>query len=120
MEERKEYSEDDSFDKNKTASEYGNEPNKMNSDNSGNDSFGTTDKNETLTTGSGYSQAERDAQDATNGSQYLVDKYNINDQAHSDSSLDDFVKTTSGFRHADDVAPETNFNENPSGVSPND
>lgn len=52
-----------------------------------------------------------------NGSQFLVDKYNINDQAHSDSSLDDFVKTTSGFRHADDVNPDTNFNENPSGIS---
>jgi hypothetical protein len=118
MEERKEYSEDDSFDKNKTASEYGNNPNKMNSDNSGNESFGAVDKEDDSQVAS--DNYGRDAKDAANGSQYLVDKYNINDQAHSDSSLDDFVKTTSGFRHADDVAPETNFNENPSGVSPND
>lgn len=113
MEKRKEYSEDDSFDESKTAAEYGNDPKNASSDNSGNRSFGKT-------TGSGYSEAERNAQDGTNadnGSRYLVDKYNINDQAYSDSSLDDFVKTTSGFRHADDVNPDTNFNENPGGVS---
>lgn len=34
------------------------------------------------------------------GSQELVDKYNINDQAHEMSSSDDFVKTTSNFNHA--------------------
>ena len=63
------------------------------------------------TTGSGYSQAERDTKDATNtdypadlqhkGSRELIDKYNINDQAHSDSSKDDFVKTISNSNHAD-------------------
>ena len=63
------------------------------------------------TTGSGYSEAERTAKDATNtdhpndpqhkGSRELIDKYNINDQAHSDSSKDDFVKTISNYNHAD-------------------
>ena len=69
-------------------------------------------------TGMGFSQAERDAAGIDHkGSRYLVDKYNINDQAHEDSSLEDFVKTTSGFKHADDVNPDTNFNENPGGMS---
>lgn len=36
------------------------------------------------------------------GSQELVDKYNINDQAYSDSSKDDFVETVSKFRHSED------------------
>jgi len=36
------------------------------------------------------------------GSKALIEKYNINDQAHSDSSKDDFVETTSKFRHADE------------------
>jgi hypothetical protein len=120
MEERKEYSEDDSFDKNKTASEYGNEPSKMNSDNTGNESFGTTEKDDDNHSGGDTDNEDTDTRNEANGSRYLVDKYNINDQAHSDSSLDDFVKTTSGFRHADDLASETNFNENPSGISPND
>lgn len=63
------------------------------------------------TTGSGYSEADRAAKDATNtdhpdnpqhkGSRELIDKYNINDQAHSDSSKDDFVKTISNYNHAD-------------------
>lgn len=62
------------------------------------------------TTGSGYDEAERDTKDATNtdypdnphkGSRELIDKYNINDQAHSDSSKDDFVKTVSNSTHAD-------------------
>lgn len=63
------------------------------------------------TTGSGYSEAERDTKDATNtdyptdpqhkGSRELIDKYNINDQAHSDSSKDDFVKTISNNNHAE-------------------
>lgn len=113
MEKRREYSEGDSLDENKTAAEYGNTPKRASTDNPGNQSFGKT-------TGSGYSEAERNVQDGTNsdnGSQFLVDKYNINDQAYSDSSLDDFVKTTSGFRHAEDVNPDTNFNENPGGIS---
>ncbi len=63
------------------------------------------------TTGSGYSEAERNTKDATNtdypadpqhnGSRELIDKYNINDQAHSDSSKDDFVKTISNNNHVD-------------------
>lgn len=63
------------------------------------------------TTGSGYSEAERISKDATNsdypkdlehkGSRELIDKYNINDQAHSNSSKDDFVKTISNSTHAD-------------------
>jgi hypothetical protein len=35
------------------------------------------------------------------GSRELIDRYNINDQAHSDSSKDDFVKTVSNATHAD-------------------
>lgn len=35
------------------------------------------------------------------GSRELIDKYNINDQAHSNSSKDDFVKTISNYNHAD-------------------
>jgi len=95
---RKECSNDDSFDKNKTASEYGNSPERMNSDNSGNESFENT---------------KDEAHD--DGRRALIDKYNINDQAHSDSSADDFIKTTSGFTHADDVNPDNN--ENPDDVS---
>ncbi|MDR6966415.1 hypothetical protein J2X31_000408 [Flavobacterium arsenatis] len=59
------------------------------------------------TTGSGYNEAERASKDATNmdlqhkGSRELIDKYNINDQAHSDSSKDNFVKTISNNNHAD-------------------
>ncbi|WP_026704096.1 hypothetical protein [Flavobacterium soli] len=63
------------------------------------------------TTGSSYTEAERDTKDAINtdypadaqhrGSRELIDKYNINDQAHSDSSKDDFVKTISNNNHAD-------------------
>ncbi|RZJ31781.1 MAG: hypothetical protein EOO48_01005 [Flavobacterium sp.] len=37
-----------------------------------------------------------------NGSEELVNKYNVNDQAHSDSSLNDFVNTTSNFHHEDE------------------
>ena len=33
------------------------------------------------------------------GSEELIEKYNINDQAHSNSSKDDFLKTTSNFNH---------------------
>jgi len=36
------------------------------------------------------------------GSKALIEKYNINDQAHSDSSAKDFVKTVSEFHHADE------------------
>ncbi|OYU80858.1 MAG: hypothetical protein CFE23_07800 [Flavobacterium sp. BFFFF1] len=65
------------------------------------------------TTGSGYSEAEREVNDATlqrnpadpqhadNGRIALVNKYNINDKAHSDSSEEDFVKTISNHHHAD-------------------
>jgi hypothetical protein len=61
------------------------------------------------TTGSGYSQAERNEQDGTNnpsildnrGNQTLIDQYNINDKAHFDSSIDDFVPTKSNFNHAE-------------------
>lgn len=63
------------------------------------------------TTGSGYSEAERVSKDSTNsdypadlehkGSRELIDQYNINDQAHSNSSKKDFVKTVSNNNHAD-------------------
>ena len=40
------------------------------------------------------------------GSKALIEKYNINDQAHSDSSAKDFIKTTSEFHHADETERE--------------
>lgn len=43
----------------------------------------------------------RAARAVDNGSQELVDKYNINDKAYSDSSKKDFVETVSKFRHAE-------------------
>lgn len=33
------------------------------------------------------------------GNEELLEKYNINDQAHLNSSKEDFVKTTSNFNH---------------------
>lgn len=33
------------------------------------------------------------------GSEDLIKKYNINDQAHSNSSKEEFIKTTSNFHH---------------------
>jgi hypothetical protein len=45
------------------------------------------------------------------GSEELIDKYNINDQAHSDSSAKDFVKTVSEFHHADETDNETQLPE---------
>lgn len=36
------------------------------------------------------------------GSEELIQKYNINDQAHSNSSKEEFIKTTSNFHHADE------------------
>ncbi len=53
------------------------------------------------------------------GVRELIDKYNINDQAYSDSSPDDFVKTVSGYNHANDIAPETDGDEIPGGTSSN-
>lgn len=35
------------------------------------------------------------------GSDELIKKYNVNDQAHANSSKKDFVKTTSNFNHSD-------------------
>ncbi|HEY0091321.1 MAG TPA: hypothetical protein VGB43_02450 [Flavobacterium sp.] len=67
------------------------------------------------TTGSGLSQAERRNQDGTNssiidhsGAGDLVDSFNINDKAHSDSSIDDFIPTKSNYHHAEkpDDGPE--------------
>ena len=83
----------------------------------GNQSF----RHENLTTGSGYSEAERSAQDATNnpsvidhrGSDELAQKYNFNDKAHFDSSKDDFVPTVSSFRHADENAENRDNPETP-------
>jgi hypothetical protein len=36
------------------------------------------------------------------GSEELIKKYNINDQAHSNSSEREFIKTTSNFHHKDE------------------
>jgi len=89
--ENNENQKDYSFDKNKSAQ---------------NDTFESNS-----TTGSGLSQAERNVQDGTNsdvsnGSEELVEKYNINDKAYSDSSKKDFVETTSNFHHADEESEE--------------
>ena len=76
---------------------------------------------EDKTTGSGYPEAERDTKDATNtdypadlhhkGSRELIDKYNINDQAHSNSSKDDFIKTISNSTHAEGTDGSKNKSE---------
>jgi len=101
----KEYSENDAFDKEKMKAEYGNDPASMASDNTGNNDFGASD----TTTGSGYSDVERSFQDGSTsenadhpGRQELIDNYNINDQAHSDSDKENFVKTVSNFHHNDE------------------
>ncbi len=105
---KKEYSEDDSFDVDKTAAEYGNVPHRMKSDMTGNTSFEETTEpvKNNETTGSGLSVAERDTQDGTNSDlvhdkKELVEKYNIDDNAHRDSSAEDFIPTVSNFHHAD-------------------
>lgn len=36
------------------------------------------------------------------GSKELIEKYNINDQAFSNSSKKDFIKTVSNFKHSDE------------------
>lgn len=36
------------------------------------------------------------------GSKELIQKYNVNDQAHGNSSEDDFVKTVSNFKHSEE------------------
>lgn len=85
--------------------EYGNNPAHAHSDNTGNDDFGTSD----TTTGNGFSEAERASQDQHTGqepaeyegSRDLIDGYNINDQAHSQSSKADFIRTISNFHHND-------------------
>jgi hypothetical protein len=46
------------------------------------------------------------------GSKALIEKYNINDQAHSDSSAADFVKTVSEFHHADESQTDTQTENN--------
>lgn len=48
------------------------------------------------------------------GSEALIEKYNINDQAHSDSSTADFVKTVSEFHHADEPQPNKDPENNQS------
>jgi hypothetical protein len=56
--------------------------------------------------------SNQDAFPKHRGSRELIEKYNINDQAHSDSSKDDFVKTVSEFHHADETEPEDQQPEN--------
>ena len=46
------------------------------------------------------------------GSKELIERYNINDQAYSDSSAKDFVKTVSGFHHADERPTESTEKDN--------
>lgn len=41
------------------------------------------------------------------GSEILVQRYNINDKAHSDSSFEDFIPTTSSFHHAENRDDKT-------------
>ncbi len=102
---------DNNFDRSHEPSELGKGLSADESPKSGNKSF----EHENLTTGSGYSSQEREVQDGTNnpsvidyrGNDELINKYNINDKAHFESSKDDFVRTTSNFRHADDDKPQT-------------
>lgn len=44
------------------------------------------------------------------GSQDLIEKYNINDQAHSNSSKKDFIDTVSNFHHADETQNDSQEN----------
>lgn len=44
------------------------------------------------------------------GSRDLIEKYNINDQAHSDSSKKDFIDTVSNFHHADETQKDSQEN----------
>lgn len=62
------------------------------------------------TTGSGYSEAERNHQDATSSDSEeaaersaLIDSYNINDQAHRQSDKQNFHQTISNFHHKDEA-----------------
>jgi len=45
------------------------------------------------------------------GSGPLIHRYNINDKAHAESSIDDFVETTSAFRHADGEIPPSSHDD---------
>ena len=114
-EQHNEFKENGPFDAEKLESENGTV--KTSRENTGNqDFFNREEFAPNATTGSGLSEAERNFQDGTNndlrndhhddGSEQLVDRYNINDKAHSDSSLDDFVNTTSNFHHADEPGPD--------------
>lgn len=61
----------------------------------------------TATTGTGFSERERSGVDprkegiAHKGSDELASTYNLDEQALLDSSIDDFVLTTSKFKHSD-------------------
>ena len=45
------------------------------------------------------------------GSRELERRYNINDKAHKESSIDDFVETTSSFRHRDGEIPKPSHDD---------
>lgn len=51
---------------------------------------------------SGDFQKQNQTEKKHKGSRELIEKYNINDQAYSDSSKKDFVETVSNFHHADE------------------
>ena len=99
----KEYNEKEASISSNKAGNYANQPNETATGipvNEGSESAKDT-------TGIGYSQAERDGVDPRNpviehkGSEELAKRYNIDEQARLDSSVDDFYKTTSNFRHSD-------------------
>jgi len=56
----------------------------------------------------------KDAFPKHEGSEELIEKYNINDQAHSDSSAADFVRTVSEFHHADETDTDEKADNNQS------
>lgn len=57
-----------------------------------------------LDSGYGMAKASPDIPQPGNheGSEELIKKYNVNDQAHSNSSKEEFIKTTSNFHHSDE------------------
>ncbi len=100
--------ENESVDGNKLSAKNENAVPHDKNDVTGNGSFEQTPRTykENETTGSGFSVAERAKQDGTNteiprSTEELVSKYNIDDQAHRDSSKSDFIETVSNFHHSD-------------------
>ena len=52
------------------------------------------------------------------GNEQLIGRYNINDKAHEESSIDDFVDTTSSFRRSDGNPPRPSSEDLEPGKGP--